>query len=96
MQPLDSSSAVKVSAPNGLFPDDIYSPGCLWFVSNVFLLLYRCKSTLLTILKKHRSLNHMKQHTPCMIYLVQLSKYDHSPTPLPLKNKDFSCNTLNI
>jgi 3'(2'), 5'-bisphosphate nucleotidase/inositol polyphosphate 1-phosphatase len=29
MQPLDSSSAVKVSAPNGLFPDDIYSPGCL-------------------------------------------------------------------
>jgi hypothetical protein len=29
MQPLDSSSAVKVSAPNGLFPDDMHSPGCL-------------------------------------------------------------------
>jgi len=105
MHSLDSSSAVKVSALDILFPDDMYSRGCLWFVSNVFLVSCRCKSALLTILKKLHSLNHMKQHTPCMIYPVLLPKYDHSPCyhnppsiTLPKKEikKDFSCKILNV
>lgn len=40
MHSLDSSSAVKVSALDVLFPDDMYSHCFLWFVSNVFL-VYR-------------------------------------------------------
>jgi hypothetical protein len=105
MHSLDSSSAVKVSALDILFPDDMYSHGCLWFVSNVFLVSCRCKSALLTILKKLHSLNHMKQHTPCMIYPVLLPKYDHSPCyhnppsitlPKKEKKKDFSCKILNV